>query len=183
MILPITSIWNPILNKVCQPIQDVSDPDIQQLIADMIKTLDAAWWVWLAAPQVDRDARLFVMCLQPTPKFPENDGICYVVINPVIISHSEKMDSMREGCLSIPAPGSQNQLYGEVPRWKSIQVRYWNEKGEQVETEFEWLMARIFQHEYDHLDGILFLERMDNLKSLISGIELERRREAKKIKN
>lgn len=180
MILPIASIWNPILCTICDPIQDINTSQIQELAKSMIDTLESVWWIGIAAPQVWENARMFIMRLKPTPRFPELvDNWPIVVINPVISYHGEKTDIMREWCLSIPWPDFESQLFGDVLRRSDIQVSYYNEQNQHILARLEWVSARVFQHKYDHLDGILFLERMDNLKSLVSGAEIERRKNEK----
>lgn len=127
--------------------------DLQKTFEEMTRTMRLANGIGIASNQVGIDRRYFVM---------EIDDIIRICINPEIIEFSEETDEMDEGCLSVPG------IYKKVVRPTYIKVRYINEKGEKVEEELEGLWARCFQHETDHINGKLFIDRISPLsKSLI----------------
>jgi len=131
--------------------------DLQQLIEDMIETMRDEPGVGLAAPQVNISQRLIVV------EYPEDDSIpnvkpkVYVLANPELVQVSDKKEKGIEGCLSVP------NLYGEVERSQSVTVRGQNRHGKNVTIKANGWLARIFQHEIDHLNGILFVDRADEL--------------------
>lgn len=150
---------NPTLRKKAKAIGDPNTPAVQQLIADMIETMREAPGVGLAAPQVAVSQRIAVIefaeplpedappeAEQPPPKL-------YVIVNPEITDHSEEMVTGTEGCLSLPG------YAGDVLRHQSVTVKALNRKGKQVKIKAQGWLARIFQHEIDHLDGVLFIDK------------------------
>ncbi|MCS6834838.1 MAG: peptide deformylase [Anaerolineae bacterium] len=156
-LLPIITRDNPILRKKAIKVTSFDDK-LQRLVDDMIETLIAAPGVGLAAPQVAVSQRLIVV------RLPDNDeedraeygvhaGVTYVVANPKIIKASKKMVSGTEGCLSIPG------LWGEVERHEEIVVTGQDREGKDFRLKAQGWLARVFQHEIDHLDGILFTDR------------------------
>ena len=142
-----------VLTTECEHVEDV-DEDIKQLVDDLIETMYAANGVGLAAPQIGVTKRITVIDVSH-PEEEENDPI--VLINPEIIEEEGKI-KWEEGCLSFPG------LYGDVKRAAKVTVRAQNREGEVYEIEGEELLAVALQHEIDHLDGILFIERMSGLK-------------------
>lgn len=154
MIHKIRIYGNEILNKKTKKVE-VIDDEIKKLLDDMVETMLDAPGVGLAGPQVGLDKSMFVYGV-------DEDDI-RKVINPEILGHSKEEIDMEEGCLSIPG------IYKNVKRPERIKVRYQNENSEWVEQELEGMMARIFQHEYDHLLGELFVEKIGPVgKKLIS---------------
>jgi peptide deformylase len=141
MILPILKDEDPFLRKVAQPITK-DYPNLGELISNMFETMSNAGGIGLAAPQVGVSIRLFVI------------GKNSVFINPEIIERSDAIISIMEGCLSITG------TKGNVPRNKIIKVKYFDENFEEHITDFVDYMAIVFQHEYDHLDGILFTDKI-----------------------
>lgn len=135
---------HPILEKKAQKIKNPLDSKIQKLIPEMIKTMRENNGMGLAAPQVGESIRLFVV---------EYKGTSYVLINPKITAHSKRIELSEEGCLSFP------QKFIPVNRFETVQIRYLNENGEKCKIKAHGLLARAFQHEADHLDGILFINR------------------------
>src|SRR5215212_11897235 len=143
-VLEIAKYGDPVLRVRCKTIERITD-ETRRLIADMIETMNAAAGVGLAAPQVRITERLFVYDVG------EGAG---AIINPEIVRQAGEVVGV-EGCLSIP------KLQGEVPRAETILVRGQDLHGRKVRIEAtEWL-ARVFQHEMDHLDGVLFIDRAD----------------------
>lgn len=146
MILDITKLGEEVLRQVAQPVPEVND-EIRQLAEDMFETMIAADGVGLACPQVGKSLRMFVLIA--------DDEVRRVFINPQIIKTSEERCDYDEGCLSIP------QIYESISRPKSITVQATNEQGKPFTLEADGFLARIIQHEYDHLDGILYIDRGD----------------------
>lgn len=167
MILPIVAYGDPILKKEAEEI-DNDYPQLNQLIADMFETMYEASGVGLAAPQVGRSIRLFIVDGSPFAEREEDeeedpraagiDGFKQVFINPIIEDESGEEWGFNEGCLSIP------KIREEVMRKEQIKISYYDEKWVLHEDVFVGFKARIIQHEYDHIEGILFTDRLSVLK-------------------
>ncbi len=164
MILEVTKYGNPILRQKGARIETIT-PEIKQLIADMFETMYATKGIGLAAQQVGKALQLTVLDLrgvEDRPSTLELDGkpadvekfMPLVLINPEIKPLNDSVAGP-EGCLSFP------ELYGDVLRPESVAVKALNEKGKPVEFRCGGLLARAVQHEADHLNGILFIDRMD----------------------
>ncbi|GGN00698.1 peptide deformylase [Thermus composti] len=162
MIYPIRLYGDPVLRKRARPVRDFSR--IKELAQDMLETMFEARGVGLAAPQIGLSERLFVAVEYADEPDEEERPLrdlvrrVYVVANPVI-THREGLVEGTEGCLSLPGLYSE-----EVPRAERIRVEYQDEEGVRRTLELEGYMARVFQHEIDHLDGILFFERLPKPK-------------------
>jgi len=150
-VLPIIKIGHPALRKRAQEIKEIT-PELRELAKNMIDTMRLNEGVGLAANQVNVLQRLFVIDLKLIDE--KSDARTYV--NPEILE-TESTQVMEEGCLSIP------ELQAEVERAYKIKVRYLTLDGEEVEEEIEDLLARVFQHEMDHLNGVLFIDRVPPL--------------------
>lgn len=146
MILNITKLGEEVLRQVAQPVPEVND-EIRQLAQDMFETMIEADGVGLAAPQIGKSIRMFVVIA--------DDEVRRVFINPQIIKTSEERCDYDEGCLSIP------QIYETISRPKCVTVQATNENGKNFILEADGFLARIIQHEYDHLDGIMYIDRGD----------------------
>lgn len=146
MILDIVKLGEDILRQKAEPIEQVTD-EIRTLAEDMLETMEASDGVGLAGPQVGKKLRIFVAMA--------DDNIKRVFINPQIIKTSQETCDYDEGCLSIP------QVYESINRPKEVTVQALNEKGRPFTLEADGLLARIIQHEYDHLEGILYIDRGD----------------------
>ncbi|MCL4513886.1 MAG: peptide deformylase [Candidatus Eremiobacteraeota bacterium] len=144
---------DPVLTKKAKLVEKFNDPLLEQLVEDMFETMYQAPGVGLAAPQVGISKRVLVADCG------EEYGGPYVLINPKII-HSEGTQIGIEGCLSFP------NLYGDVERAYKVIVKAQNLKGKWFKIEAEKLLSRCFQHEIDHLDGILFVDKATNLREL-----------------
>ena len=153
--LQIAQLGHPILRKKAQVIENVQDPAIQSLIDDMLATLSEINGIGLAAPQVYQPQRLFVVAIRPTPRFPNAPHMeLTAILNPEIIGSSQETSKNWEACWSIPG------IRGMVPRPKAIKLRYMLRTGEVLEAEFTDFTSWLFQHEYDHLDGRVYLDRL-----------------------
>jgi peptide deformylase len=142
-----------VLTTMCEPVEEVND-EIRELVDDMIETMYHANGVGLAAPQIGVTKRITVIDVSARE---DEESRVYVLINPEIVESEGKL-KWEEGCLSFPG------LYGEVVRAEKVKVRATNRDGESYEIEGEGLLAVALQHEIDHLDGVLFTERMSRLK-------------------
>lgn len=162
MIYPIRLYGDPVLRKRARPVEDFSG--LKRLAEDMLETMFEARGVGLAAPQIGLSQRLFVAVEYADEPDEEERPLrdlvrrVYVVANPVI-THREGLVEGTEGCLSLPGLYSE-----EVPRAERIRVAYQDEEGTPRTLELEGYLARVFQHEMDHLDGILFFERLPKPK-------------------
>jgi peptide deformylase len=147
---------NPILRKKAHKVTNFKDPKLQKLIDDMVETMLDAPGVGLAAPQVAVSQRVITVKLPDDDvsreEYGEDAGVLYVVINPEIARASEEMVEGMEACLSIPG------YYGLVDRHESITVKGTDRNGKSLRIKAEGWLARVFQHEIDHLDGILFID-------------------------
>ena len=158
-ILKVARMGHPVLRQRGRALEksDLKSPHIQQLIDDMIDTMREYSGVGLAAPQVHESLRLFVGMLEEDPD--ERSG-AKVIVNPEIVPNSTNRAEGWEGCLSIP------DIRGLVPRFTDITVRGLDRDGRLVELRLKDFAARVAQHETDHLDGVLFFDRMTSLQSL-----------------
>ncbi|WP_297597137.1 peptide deformylase [uncultured Cetobacterium sp.] len=145
MVYEIKIYGNESLRTLAEPVVEI-DAEILQILEDMVETMHEANGVGLAAPQVGINKRLFVIDI--------GDGIIRKVINPEIIELSDVIESNEEGCLSVPG------IYKPVKRSVHIKIKYTNENGKEVVEEADDLLGRAFQHEYDHLEAILFIDKI-----------------------
>jgi peptide deformylase len=157
-LLKIARMGHPVLLAKAEPVKDPGALEVRRLVADMIATMLDAPGVGLAAPQVHVSLRLFVLQLPPE----RNGGVAFepsVVINPSFEPVGEAVAMRIEGCLSIPG------LRAAVPRWVRIRYTGVDCDGREVGGEVDGLHANVVQHEYDHLDGILYPMRVTNFSS------------------
>lgn len=169
-ILEIIQLGNPILRQQSTPIDNVGDPCIQKLIDELIATVAKANGVGIAAPQVAESCRLFIVASRPNPRYPTAPEMePTAMINPRIIAHSTDIVKGWEGCLSVPG------IRGLVPRYQAIEVEYTSRDGKLHRQELTDFVARIFQHEYDHLDGIVFIDRVESTQELMTEQEYQQR--------
>lgn len=168
--LQIIQLGDPILRSPAQVIDDIRDERIQKLIDDLIATVGLAFGVGIAAPQVAELYRLFIVASRPNPRYPNAPEMEPTpMINPKILAHSTEVVKGWEGCLSIPG------IRGYVPRYQAIEVEYTNRDGKLQKQEFTDFVARIVQHEYDHLDGIVFLDRLESMQDIMTEQEYQKR--------
>lgn len=155
--LDIRLFGDPVLRTVAEPVDDPTDPILRTLVEDMYETMDAAGGVGLAANQVGVTRRVFVY---------DCDGDRGHIINPVWEAVGGETQTGREGCLSVPDAG------GDVTRSATVRVTGVTVDGEEVDREVTGLLARCVQHETDHLDGVMYFQRMepDARREVMAGI-------------
>ncbi len=166
--LPIVELGNPRLRQVSEAIADFTTPPIQDLINKLLVTVKQSNGVGIAAPQVGELVRLFIVASRPTLRYPQAPTMePTAMINPRILSHSSDLAKDWEGCLSVPG------LRGLVSRYRAIAVEYTGRDGKLHRQELTDFVARIFQHELDHLDGLVFLDRVETTLDLMSEQEYQ----------
>ena len=158
MILQVYAMGQPVLIKKAA----IISPDfegLKELIADMWETMYSAHGVGIAAPQIGQSIRLFVIdSIQIMEDDKKNEGIKKVFINAQIIEETGDLWSYEEGCLSIP------EIRGDVERTQKVRIQYLDENFKKHDEVYEGINARVIQHEYDHIEGILFTEKLKPLK-------------------
>ena len=166
MVLPIVAYGHPILRKVAQEIKP-DYPDLEKLLADMWETMYKSNGVGLAAPQINRDIRLFILDSvqlfanqdeKDKGKYPDEPGVKKIFINPRIVSLNGKEWPYGEGCLSIP------KINEDILRPAEVTLEYMDEHFQPHTETFNGITARIIQHEYDHIEGKLFIDYLTPLK-------------------
>jgi peptide deformylase len=170
--LPRTEFGNPILRRKAKnvPLKTIRTPAFKKLVQQMLYTMRRAQGVGLAAPQINKPLQLAVMEMHPTktrPRLPHKGPI--VVVNPKLVGVSKNKKRDWEGCLSF------RNVRGHVPRSTTITVQYLNEKWESIREQATGFWARIFQHEIDHLNGIVYVDRMDDMRTLMTKKEFVKR--------
>jgi len=166
----IAQLGHPVLRTPADPVAFPLSAPTRALIDDMLATLREADGVGIAAPQVYEPLQIFLVAPKPNPRYPEAvEEAPIVVVNPEIVERSDEMVRGWEGCLSIPG------LRGEVPRHRRIVARFRGLDGAEVVRPFEDFVARIFQHEDDHLRGLTFLDRLESPRDLVAEREFRRR--------
>ena len=168
--LPIAQLGNPVLRQQAQIVDNIRDERLQQLIDQLIASVLAANGVGIAAPQVSESYRLFIVASRPNPRYPHAPLMePTAMINPRIIAYSPEVIQGWEGCLSIPG------IRGLVPRYQAVEVEYTSRDGQLHRQELTDFVARIFQHEHDHLDSIVFLDRVESMQDLMTEQEYQQR--------
>lgn len=175
-ILQRTVFGNPILREPTQPLDqaEILSDEIQNLIRDMRHTLEVKkYGIGLAAPQVGRGIALSVIWIKPTPTRPNLSEKQMVVINPEIIKMSGQKVPKWEGCISF---GSGSDFpYAQALRWNEVRIRYLDETGRKHERKFTGMLAHVLQHEVDHLNGVLFVDRVVDPASYVMISEYKKR--------
>jgi peptide deformylase len=162
-ILKVTRLGHPVLRRIAAPLtaQELASPEIQKLIDDMIETMKEYDGVGLAADQVHESKQIAVLEVADNPRYPQKASVpLAVLINPKVIPLTEETEEDWEGCLSIP------DLRGKVPRIKSIRVQALARDGTELDFVANDFHARVIQHEWDHLNGKVYLDRMRDLSTL-----------------
>jgi peptide deformylase len=168
MPLNIAQLGQPVLREptVAVPVEEITSPAFQQFLQAMRETLLAAKGAGLAAPQVFSNRRVFLAAILPSPE-PEGDPEIETFINPRLVGVSEERDEKWEGCLSFP------ELLVLVPRPRAVRMDYLNANGEPRRIELLDFPARVVQHEYDHLEGILTLDRAKSSRHIVKASEID----------
>jgi peptide deformylase len=162
-ILKVTRLGHPVLRQMTRDLapKDIQTPALQKLIDDMIETMKEYDGVGLAADQVHESKQICVLEVADNPRYPNKSKVpLTVLINPRITPLTEETEEDWEGCLSIP------DLRGRVPRYKSIRVQALDRDGKTLDFTANDFHARVIQHEYDHLNGKVYLDRMEDLATL-----------------
>jgi peptide deformylase len=162
-ILKVARLGHPVLRKVTENLsqRELQSPAWQKFIDDMIDTMKEYDGVGLAADQVHESKQIAVLEVADNPRYPEKPRVpLTVLVNPTITPLSEEMEEDWEGCLSIP------DLRGMVPRYKSIRVQALDRQGKEIDFVANEFHARVVQHEFDHLNGKVYLDRMSDFSTL-----------------
>jgi peptide deformylase len=166
---PIAELGNPTLRQFAQAIDNPQDPSVQTLIDRMLAMMEQAGGVGIAAPQVGVSMQLVIVASRSTPRYPDApEMVPTPMLNPRLLAHSQGMEKGWEGCLSVPG------IRGLVPRYSSVTIAYLDRAGQPQEQTLDGFVARIFQHEYDHLQGVVFIDRVEQTTELMSEQEYQR---------
>jgi peptide deformylase len=178
-VLEIREMGDPVLREAAREVsaEDLASDEVRRLIDDMIETMRAANGAGLAAPQVGVSLRIAVIEIREgNPRYPYKPPIpLTVIVNPELTALDEATFATNEGCLSMP------NVRGDLERFENVGVRYLDRDGDAHEETRRGLTAGTFQHEVDHLDGILFVDRMVDMSSLSTWAEFERHGKAEFI--
>lgn len=162
-ILEIAELGAPVIRLQAATVTDVHDHQLQHFIDDLIMTAADEKGMGIAAPQVSVSKRIIILSAHPNARYPYAPSMVpTAMINPELTWVSPDMNKDWEGCLTVPG------IRGLVSRHQSIRVRFQNREGVLIESKYEGFLARIFQHEVDHLDGLVFLDRVESTKDLIT---------------
>jgi peptide deformylase len=165
----ILQLGNPTLRQMAQSVENPQDPALQDLIDELLETLTQSGGVGIAAPQVGLPLQLMIVASHPTPRYPHAPDMSpLALLNPQIVDRSIEVEKGWEGCLSVPG------IRGLVPRYLSVAVEYLDRHGSPQKQVFHDFVARIIQHEYDHLKGIVFVDRVESTHELMTEQEYQR---------
>lgn len=166
MVHDIVQLGAGVLRQTASSVDVVNTGEIRQLIENMYNTLATSHGVGLAAPQIGVPKQVIIVASRPTQRYPHAPFMDpTVMINPSFKQRSEEKDKDWEGCLSIPG------IRALVPRYSHISIHYLDEQGLQVELDLDGFIARVFQHEYDHLLGKVYLDRVETNSEIFSESE------------
>jgi peptide deformylase len=164
--IEICQLGNPVLRQIAEPVINFADPEIQQLIDRMLALTQQSQGMGLAAPQIGRSHQIIIISSHPNSRYPFAPQMQpTVLVNPKILSHSESQQKSWEGCLSVPG------LRGMISRFESIEISFSDRHGKLQQTRYEDFVARIFQHEFDHLQGLVFVDRLESSLDLFTEAE------------
>jgi peptide deformylase len=162
-ILKVARLGHPVLRQVAGPVavDKIRSPEVQRFIDDMIETMREYNGAGLAANQVHTPVRIAVVEVAANPRYPDAPNVpLTVLVNPVVTPLTEEMEEGWEGCLSVP------DMRGRVPRYTAVRLECLDREGGRVDLVAKDFFARVIQHETDHLDGIVYVDRMADLSSL-----------------
>ena len=149
---------HPVLRERAKPVEALGTPELHALVADMKDTMAAKNGAGLAAPQIGVGLRVVIFGVDRNPRYPDAEAVPFtVLVNPKILLLTREVEEGWEGCLSVPG------MRGVVPRYTKLRYSGFDEHGNPIEREAEGFHARVVQHECDHLDGILYPQRMTDL--------------------
>ncbi|WP_455204791.1 peptide deformylase [Kaarinaea lacus] len=150
---------NPLLLERSHEVTEFSTPELKNLIQDLWDTMDAEDGAGIAAPQIGVLKRVVIFGMQDNPRYPDGEAVPNtLLINPVIEPLSDEKEEGWEGCLSVPG------LRGLVPRYSRVRYHGFDERGRKIQCEVDGFHARVVQHECDHLDGVLYPQRIENMR-------------------
>jgi peptide deformylase len=170
-VLKVVRLGHPVLRRVAEPVspEAIAAPDIQRLIDDLLETMDDHDGVGLAAPQVHVSRRIVVYGMRESPRYPDAPPVpLTVLVNPRLTPAGSEQEEGWEGCLSVP------DMRGMVPRFQRVQVEAYGRDGRQLRYLAQGFHARVVQHECDHLDGKVYLDRMRSFDTLTFLPEFQR---------
>lgn len=158
MIHPILKMGDARLLRVAEQVTAFDTPELHELIKDMFETMIAANGAGLAAPQIGVNLQLVIFGFKNNPRYPDAPAVPEtVLINPILTPLSEEVDDAWEGCLSVPG------MRGLVPRWSALRYEGYDQFGTRISRDVDGFHARVVQHEFDHLNGILYPMRIRDL--------------------
>jgi peptide deformylase len=151
---------HPVLREKAKPVDRTGTPELRALVADMKDTMAAKDGAGLAAPQIGVSQRVVIFGVRKNPRYPDAEDVPFtVLVNPKLVMLTRDVESDWEGCLSVPG------MRGVVPRYTKLRYSGTDEEGNPIEREAEGFHARVVQHECDHLDGILYPQRMQDMST------------------
>jgi peptide deformylase len=174
-ILKVAQLGHPVLRTVAEPVspEAIRSPEVQRLIDDMLETMAAYDGAGLAAPQVHVSKRVVIYGVEENPRYPDADQVpLTVLVNPIVTPLTTEEDEDWEGCLSVPG------LRGLVPRVTHVRVEAYGRDGQRLRFGVAGFHARVVQHECDHLDATVYLDRMRSMQSLSFLDEFQRYRQS-----
>lgn len=149
---------HPVLRERAKPVEQFATPELRELLQDMVDTMKAQNGAGLAAPQIGVSQRMVIFGVEKNPRYPDAEEVPFtVLVNPKIVHLTREIEEGWEGCLSVPG------LRGLVPRYTRLQYSGFDVEGNPIERVAEGFHARVVQHECDHLDGILYPQRMTDM--------------------
>jgi peptide deformylase len=152
---------HPVLREKAKPVEDMGSPELKQLVADMKETMAFKNGAGLAAPQIGVSQRVVIFGVEANPRYPDAEPVPFtVLVNPKLVMLTREVEEDWEGCLSVPG------MRGVVPRYTKLRYTGFDEDGNAIDRVAEGFHARVVQHECDHLDGILYPQRMTDLSKL-----------------
>lgn len=152
---------HPVLRQRAKPVEKFGTPELKQLVQDMVETMEFKNGAGLAAPQIGVSQRVVIFGVEHNPRYPDAEPVPFtVLVNPKLVMLTREVEEDWEGCLSVPG------MRGVVPRYTKLRYSGFDADGNPIEREATGFHARVVQHECDHLDGILYPQRMTDLSKL-----------------
>jgi peptide deformylase len=157
----VVRMGHPVLRQRAKPVEAFGTPQLRQLVQDMIETMEFKSGAGLAAPQIGVSQRVVIFGVEHNPRYPDAEPVPFtVLVNPKLVMLTREVEEDWEGCLSVPG------MRGVVPRYTKLRYSGFDADGNPIEREASGFHARVVQHEVDHLDGILYPQRMTDLSTL-----------------